>query len=583
MSIKLTQESEKKLSGIIDAAKSAWKLLTEFHSGLSRLISDKFPNTETKWEKNRENTEKIFTDFPKNPPKTIQSVINLYGIYDEILLLLREQYEIITDGELLDMYFAGMSQTFVSEAGRKTQVIEKLIQYLSSNINGDESYNLMKQIFSAVYSAIKPEELTKLLLSHTNTFTIFSIKEMIKLFPEKNRKLMKKIEEMKDDSLSVPPNIIIEEGILTNRLIIRWGLIPMGTFSPIEHVFECIREKYDENFGTEDNFKKLLKKYNIMLMMMSRGRYIEYNFLPLISNNYVIRNDMNVTRNSGLSENMIRKFRTLNIIEDNPGETDRPDRIIYIPRGSEVNSDFDITGGTPNDADKTIILQCLNKKYFRIMTRKIDNYVVNGCGNSSEQFAGDTAEQICSGLSLRPHQYNKVMENIIFDKCINKNHRKIMLGFIESKSTQPSASVLKANIMTASVNTFSDIYSEKKPTNISDLSKILADIDPIINTLNYILINHFGIKDNLETKISFVRYLDSVSELFENKYRTEINDLFSSKKLNRNIYENYNDREAFTQIRGIYQSMIEKIVNEMDNKPSIWEEFILTLKEYSEL
>lgn len=569
---------------------------------MERLISDILAQSNVVYNQLQKEIEKKdeFTDIvnniaklsvgigKKSSEKSVEdkmlSYVDYYNKVDMLKSYFTSLLNLLDDKTAIEKITSGMSQTFTDDIVRNIDLLKKLNDSFESMNSGERQLAELREKFNKLEPKKNAKKITDIIMASDkpNDFITFSTKELIRILPSSPalNSLIAKLEEFKNASLGAywtnnSNRLHIEEGSVAERLIVRYGIIPITEYTSLENIFLKLGNKkllYDPNVKDHENINNILTFYNVLLIQKYYKEYIDFNPYGIIDRDYIVKNNLESSKNSGLNSRIIRKFSTVNAIRVVDGAqiaADKSDGVKYCPQNSTLDAKFNCDLGAKN-TDKTIILDKHNGNY-RLLSDS-EKPIVADC----------VAKRFEIGLSARPHIYHKIMEQEIIRNGIDPNHRNIMLEYSDT-SRKIDSSTLKNKLVEEMKELFSSEYQNKDPTNLRDLTELFKSIrlDCVIER---VIGNYFEYLEDFpyltEVKMTFLGRLDAVIDAFERRYNSKYEEAFNEKKLSRRVFEEIQGEERSKYIIGTFTDIIESVVESMSQPPSYWEEFDLTLKEF---
>ncbi len=485
---------------------------------------------------------------------TLPSLMELYDLWDKIKNTLEKIYVLISDDNVIKFISIGMSQTFISELYMKLSNIKMLFTSLNitySEINQSIIESAKNTILPAIKTESEENKLTDILVSDGKESDNVVL-GFLSGFKPKNPANIKKVEEfseqLKNTFLSAKGSQNISEALPTEmRLISRFSLLPATEYMSKEALVATC-------------------KGQILTINKYTSKPMQYNIMPLLNLEYVIANDMMTSEMSGLNKKILKRF---SIIKELPTTSQSSAKFIDPPKDVSANS---------------IIVECLNDTYYRIMH--------NGIPNSNDVSSpGATIAKILSGPSDRADKYAKISTEPIFSKCVNLDHLKLMVSYMEKQFKSSSSFSLKEYIIGDYMNLFTKAFNNKVILGVPFIRKTISGV--IIGSKNilrnrmllYVFdismktdIENVNISDMIDTEalLTFVVKFESAYKEFSREMFNQLNSVIDSGIITNQKTDV--PEEQHKNILFACNKIISGAVDSMDTKPSRWTNMDITIK-----
>lgn len=485
---------------------------------------------------------------------TLPSLMELYDLWDKIKNTLEKIYVLISDDNVIKFISIGMSQTFISELYMKLSNIKMLFTSLNitySEINQSIIESAKNTILPAIKTESEENKLTDILVSDGKESDNVVL-GFLSGFKPKNPANIKKVEEfseqLKNTFLSAKGSQNISEALPTEmRLISRFSLLPATEYMSKEALVATC-------------------KGQILTINKYTSKPMQYNIMPLLNLEYVIANDMMTSEMSGLNKKILKRF---SIIKELPTTSQSSAKFIDPPKDVSANS---------------IIVECLNDTYYRIMH--------NGIPNSNDVSSpGATIAKILSGPSDRADKYAKISTEPIFSKCVNLDHLKLMVSYMEKQFKSSSSFSLKEYIIGDYMNLFTKAFNNKVILGVPFIRKTISGV--IIGSKNilrnrmllYVFdismktdIENVNVSDMIDTEalLTFVVKFESAYKEFSREMFNQLNSVIDSGIITNQKTDV--PEEQHKNILFACNKIISGAVDSMDTKPSRWTNMDITIK-----
>lgn len=485
---------------------------------------------------------------------TLPSLMELYDLWDKIKNTLEKIYVLISDDNVIKFISIGMSQTFISELYMKLSNIKMLFTSLNitySEINQSIIESAKNTILPAIKTETEENKLTDILVSDGKESDNVVL-GFLSGFKPKNPANIKKVEEfseqLKNTFLSAKGSQNISEALPTEmRLISRFSLLPATEYMSKEALVAAC-------------------KGQILTINKYTTKPMQYNIMPLLNLEYVIANDMMTSEMSGLNKKILKRF---SIIKELPTTSQTSSKFIDAPKDVSANS---------------IIVECLNDTYYRIMH--------NGIPDSNDVSSpATTIAKILSGPSDRADKYAKISTEPIFSKCVNLDHLKLMVSYMEKQFKSSSSFSLKEYIIGDYMNLFTKAFNNKVILGVPFIRKTISGV--IIGSKNilrnrmllYVFdismktdIENVNVSDMIDTEalLTFVVKFESAYKEFSREMFNQLNSVIDSGIITNQKTDV--PEEQHKNILFACNKIISGAVDSMDTKPSRWTNMDITIK-----
>lgn len=486
---------------------------------------------------------------------TLPSLMELYDLWDKIKNTLEKIYVLISDDSVIKFISIGMSQTFISELYMKLSNIKMLFTSLNitySDINQSIIESAKNSILPSIKTESEENKLTDILVSGSKESDNVVL-GFLSGFKPKNPANIKKVEEfseqLKNTFLSAKGSQDISGALPTEmRLISRFSLLPATEYM------------------SKEALDTLVSGRQTMTINKHTAKPMQYNIMPLLNLDYVIANDMMTSEMSGLNKKILKRF---SIIKELPTTSQSEAKFIESP--TDVNSN-------------SIVIECLNGSYYRIMH--------NGIPNSNDVSSpASVVAKILSGPSDRADKYAKISTEPIFSKCVNLDHRKLMVSYMEKQFKSSSSFSLKEYIIGDYMNLFTKAFNNKVILKVPFIRKTISGV--IIGSKNilrnrmllYVFdismktdIENVNVSDMIDTEalLTFVVKFESAYKEFSREMFNQLNSVIDSGIITNQKTDV--PEEQHKNILFACNKIISGAVDSMDTKPSRWTNMDITIK-----
>ena len=278
--------------------------------------------------------------------------------------------------------------------------------------------------------------------------------------------------------------------------------------------------------------------------------------MPLISTEYLIKNNLVTKQTSGLNDTVIKRFSTIKPL---PFEGELPPERIEI-NVTEPNKDVSV-------------IEVINEKYYRIMSTRMGKFTVNF----------DIVEKISSGPSIRPTLYNRIVEEELLKTAINPQHRNILAELEEEKMHIIPVEVLKSGVIAEVTDGFIKMVKSSKLTEPSGIRKLLNSSEHIAIVSNAIIgsLSYHIAAENDELMLSFAAKSAKLVDEFVLQLKSRMGD-FIAKNMRPMIFKELSRDNLEKFLIDGYRDVIRAITDELDpKKGSLWAAMEISLKEHA--
>lgn len=474
------------------------------------------------------------------------SMRTMYDLYDRIAQIdtcINTIYEVVESPVYTKMILFNMSQTYgASLLLDKNFVLDAIQRYHAIS---DE------EIFTAALAHInvKANVLACTLFieaSGINRFMIELIRETLKW--SKNERLLRVVERQKNLILGaqrltmLPPESILQ-------MSVRYGLYPLTRSMPAADLFARLGAPYSADLGVEEALRMWATKSRVGVIICAKvlQNPIEFDSQGLISLKYVTENNLKTSLDAGLNKKILERFNTIKILPGGHG------------------TDLRMTRFVPEGARDLCIVETLNGDLYRILGR-VDNDLT----------PVDTVRGLVDGLSLRPHEYNRIHYETIVDHCYDPAIPNILIEYENEKREVLQSEVIKARIIADFTEDFEMRLGGKTPSRVAELRAMILDEDVMNQILMNRLTKNMGSsgKESAEVLVTYVVKFDEILNTFRKELRTTLDAEHFAK-----VLKEYRGAELSRVIKDIYKGLITKVVNELD-RGGRWTEYDISLKEF---
>lgn len=542
----------------------------EYFKIIEKLVAEEEPSLPEKWQENTkkllEKVDGVESSIQKLKEKQkigefFNNIIYLYDSFSEINALLEFIMDVVQDKKYLEKLLYNMSRTYVDDVKRKAELIAKIHEEYQEK-SGDE--NVMESIYEKLNVGENLPIISARIESvdKPNDFLVFLISKIVEKFPKgtTTRAILDKLELLKDSTLGVSGNRYYNPSgdlPLIQRLLVGYGLVPVMGFSGIDEIYNELGEKAPEGASLDD----LKERYGVLHFDRHSDRLISFNIRALIDKKYVIKEGLETASKSGLNKKIVRRFNT----------------ITSLPLEFQKDLPRDEIYETNANASKHIIIDSVSNQYYRLLSNSYDSPFVSR----------EVIDKVKLGALKRSDAYAKVQEEAILEKGINHQHRNIIYEFYNFQESLPPIELLKEKIVIDIRDYFEKTFKPPAKDFYKDVRRfivskpLLSKINDIIAFRTYERLFEKGEKVKTEKKLSFLKNLNKALGAFQKTYLVAMSSLIVDDifiKYSKGEYELSEDPKK--DVAEMYMGKVREVVEDMDSKPSEWEQFDPTLKDY---
>lgn len=503
---------------------------------------------------------------------TLNNLSALFDIFEGTDKLIDDIMSIINSNVYFEPLLYNMSQTFSRDINLKRINLSKLIAEYKRAIVDNE----MKMTYKMIYTDIKPLENIAIIatymdsLNNVNDLAVYICTRVVKelsddVDSDMVTRFMNRVEHLKTVTLSTDKDvepvkkIQLENISVLQMLTVKYGLIPITEYLNVGDMFEYLQQDYNFDKSPQTNMQALSNTHNVLVIHKYTEKLIQFNILPLISEEYVKKNQLETNPINGLNNRIINRFSTVKIV---PGEPTK------IPQNVKPIEVYKNTGN-----NQWFIIECVSFKHYKLLSTSFEKNTV------------DTAlvDNLLSGLSTRPHNYNKIIEDEVLAN-INENHRTIISTYESEKTSMISTDRIKRDIKKNVIDAFTDLYKESNIENKSDMRKLFSNndiIDMLTSALEEELSNLILEKDDIESTLTFVAQLDILLTKFLREYKVLTAELFTSQKIIDMKFKELSGKDLENYVLGWFSDVLNEATETLDTKPISLVDIELSLKEHA--
>lgn len=208
----------------------------------------------------------------KDSIKTSTECVEQYYLYGELDATLQSLVNSTVEMKYFDKYVYKYSQTFVSEI---TSLRVSIIDAMTVYINESKKYDDL--LFPTIKLDGAPDITDK-----PNKFIVYALAKWVPTLGDGAKAVLEKVEATKDSILKTAPRK------MTDYHPYRYGLKPYGTFI------------------TEDKLPP-----QTIILPAQHGALLAFDIVPLVSEKYIVENNLAMNQLHGLHKNVIKRFSTI--------------------------------------------------------------------------------------------------------------------------------------------------------------------------------------------------------------------------------------------------------------------------------
>jgi hypothetical protein len=375
------------------------------------------------------------------------------------------------------------------------------------------------------------------------------------------------------------------------RLMVRCGLVPITPYMPFVDLYAAMRA-FDE-LPPMNAFDQLAthfaKTYVVVVVEISdKDPLLEYNILPLIDDNYIAANEMGTDKNSGLNARIQRRFDTI--------------KQIGAPQ-KENKTRVKVLGGS-RDSDRAAIVFYAAGDNYRIMGRRLGvigmatpalqhadrpKYKTNGGADSNIALITvplNTIGDLINGVNTRIANHNAIIADQVFQRAPIEKFGTFAARFEEEASAPSKSLEVAFDIIIKELKLRFEKGDDSTPRTNYDLYMMLAPVDDITAVLTSVTKTHIS-RDmsmqpasGMEAIVSLAVKCDKLISRFLRTYRPMLQEAMQAQKITVQRVAEVNDARAF--LCGFYIDVVERVLDEINAPPSIFDEIGYSAKEFYE-
>ena len=497
--------------------------------------------------------------------KVIKEFSDIYDKFESIYISIDFMINVIENPTHTKNILINMSQTYATNLQQqKNKILGEAEELFESVIENDTN------IFNLIMNGIEIRDVIEIVISmaivHVNKFIIYVIDRII-LFIENNKDLKSRyskiyeiVEGLKDKTLNASRIDLNIKYHPLMSILPRYNLVAMGKSQLIEDLFNHLNIKYPKLLTPTDNLKSIAElndyKIGVVIIYNITNSPIEFNLLPLVSIDYVTKNDLMTTPGSGINKKSLERLRTVKVLNTPSAEVPRVEKFIK------------------EKTEYVYIFETLNGSEFRILSNNLEN--------TNKYVSVNEVRGIIEGLNLRADAYNDIINTEIIAKCFDSKSDLVIKDYEREKKSLPSSSVIKSSILSDLVEEFRKILKESVPTSETQFKNLAiaknSDDSYISKVISDKLTHNYGIigKGSVEYTLTYITKLDQIIRVFNR----ELGKNISMIKLTPLTFKERNGNNLIEYILDSYLSAAKNAIETLDRPPSIWVEYDFSLKEF---
>ncbi len=464
---------------------------------------------------------------------TLPAISKMYDDLQSLEKSVHVLFGMMSNETYMKMALYNMSSTYtINLRNEKAKAFTAFEKYQDASIADDTI------IHNIVYDTIGLKDNPEIALMFisdnidvVNKFTIALVGYVIKyLSGDKRRSLELIVERQKD--------IVFGHSMQRYTTITMNSLYPITKSMPLSELMSMIGVR-------ATSIDQFAERHNVVYINNGSKSPIEFDMRGLINQEYIIANGLKTTPSTGLTKKIIERFNTAK----------------YLGRGLFA-TEVTVRGEGP----EWYIIETLNGTLFRIL------------GNLSTvnyKTSANTIQSLIGGLSLRPHEYNKLLSESILDNCFDAKAQLVLDSYVEEKKIIKSSDPTKDKVITALMKYFSDNLTITASTTDRTIRDVFKS-DAVYDILHTVLPHKTGIHGK-----GYTEYLVTYNLKFDSLVRKFI------KELDR-VWDNIitardkSEREPDALREYIMETvrrLIRRAADALDGD-NIWTEYDSSLKEY---
>jgi len=464
---------------------------------------------------------------------TLPAISKMYDNLQSLEKSVHVLFAMMSNETYMKMALYNMSSTYtINLRNEKAKAFTAFEKYQDASIADDAI------IHNIVYDTIGLKDNPEIALMFisdnidvVNKFTIALVGYVIKyLSGDKRRSLELIVERQKD--------IVFGHSTHRYTAITMNSLYPITKSMPLGELMSMIGVK-------ANSIDQFAERHNVIFVNNGSKSPIEFDMRGLIDQEYIIANGLKTTPSTGLTKKIIERFNTAK----------------YLGRGLFA-TEVTVRG----EGHEWYIIETLNGTLFRILGNSSTvNYKTNA----------NTIQSLIEGLSLRPHEYNKLLSESILENCFDAKAQLVLDSYVEEKKIIKSSDPTKDKVVIALMKYFRDNLTITASTTDRTIRDVFKP-DVIYDILHTVLPHKTGIHGK-----GYTEYLVTYNLKFDSLVRKFI------KELDR-VWDNIittrdkSEREPVALREYIIDTvtrLIRRAADALDGD-NIWTEYDTSLKEY---
>lgn len=471
-----------------------------------------------------------------------------------------------------------LSQTFINETreySQKIQILfskvkktiheldEEILTILGKEIASEISNENTLENFTKFTDMIKTAPYSTLLYTYTSNLVLeHTTKQDVQL----SYSIMSIIEQVKDSILNIDNSETDLTYMPINPFFKNFGLVNTSGLLSLETISNLV---FDAKSSTISGLSKLCKEkeYDLILIKKILNRGIEYNVLHLMDHNESKKFDNMYSADDGISEDIIKRYRTIDYIADSSAKWDIQYEYLH-----------------ENNSNKfVLVLQELYQDKYCILSNKLEaskefrTYFIRK--NNVKEFIHFVKNKTYA--RTRVNNYNDVLNSKITDGMFL--YIKPDIETLKVKAQVADPKYLRNEIYVLILNKFKKMFDKKNIKNVYEYSVLIHD-EIFVKIFSQVIMNEYYKylfknssiyeTENIsmsEVYASFLFVLNIYERDFVKKmhdiFLTKIPDssIFSDKKKNELLYKLFEDlldevlHSIITNENNIFQTILYKL------------------------
>ena len=410
-----------------------------------------------------------------------------------------------------------------------------------------------------------------------NKFTIALVGMAIRLYNgEKRRKLELIVENQKD--------IVFGGKIQRYDTIVHHQLRSLTSSMTLSELLLLVKYKYNsiEQFGAS---------HRVVFINNGSSSPIEFDMRGLIDANYVMANGLKTNPSNGLTKKVIERFNTAKLLSRG---TQSHTVTVYTGAdaitgaGAITGANASIKTNTHAHANTHAQTHAQTHAHTHAHTHANTStgfYVVETLNGTLFRFLGNdftvdystpatTISGLLNGISMRPHEYHKLISEDILAKCFDVKAQLILNEYTEDRKTIKSSEPIKNMIISSILTNFSKKLDKETTTN-----EIRSLLDR--TTIDKIFYSALPHKTGIHGKGSS-EYLVTYNVKFDTlvyKFIKEIDRAWDENIVTERVVKEKDSQSLHIYIIDAVRFILKKAADVLDGD-NLWVDYDTSLKEY---